>query len=159
MRLKVSAPFRLYLLPLLVASGAAYGQSVYRCTQPDGKVGYQSSPCASGRSSPVRLHVDPSVAERKPIFPTTSKKSGEASISVICPEMVAPKTPAEAARKGLTGSVVARARIRGGVVTDVEILSGTEVYRQAVITAMKSYKCVASDKEVLATQHFEFRFE
>jgi periplasmic protein TonB len=78
-------------------------------------------------------------------------------IGVTCSNQVAPILPLQAIRDGIEGTVTARARIKGGIVTEVTILSGPEVFHSVVITAMKQYRCTASDEEVVATQSFTFK--
>ena len=78
-------------------------------------------------------------------------------IGVTCSNQVAPTLPLQAIRSGIEGTVRARARIKGGVVTEVTILSGPEVFHSAVIAAMKQYQCTASVDEVAAEQSFTFK--
>ena len=84
------------------------------------------------------------------------------SIGVVCPTMVPPTTPVKAAREGLTGTVRARATIKGGKVVAVEILSATPrgVYENSVRAAMMQYGCNAGgDEEIKADQTFDFKLE
>ena len=84
------------------------------------------------------------------------------SIGVACATQVQPVTPPKAAREGLTGTVKARATIKGGKVIAVEILSETPrgVYENAVRTAMMQYGCsAAGDEEIKADQTFDFKLE
>jgi len=55
--------------------------------------------------------------------------------------------------------VKAQARISGGQVKEVTILSGPRVYHSAVKAAMQQYQCVSSAEEIIATQEFEFKIE
>ena len=80
-------------------------------------------------------------------------------IGLICPSQVPPIWPAQAVRERISGKVVAEAKISGGKVVDVTILSGPEVFREAVVTAMKKYKCVEKQEEVVSEQSFTFLIE
>ena len=94
--------------------------------------------------------------------PAPAPRPAVMSIGVVCPTMVAPNTPIKAAREGLTGTVRARATIKGGKVIAVEILSATPrgVYENAVRTAMMQYGCsAAGDEEIKADQTFDFKLE
>jgi protein TonB len=62
-------------------------------------------------------------------------------------------------QEGISGVVRAQARISGGVVQEVTILSGPRVYHAAVKAAMLQYKCISSGDEVLATQEFAFKID
>jgi periplasmic protein TonB len=94
--------------------------------------------------------------------PAPAPKPSVVAIGVACPTMVPPVTPVKAAREGITGTVKARATIKGGKVIAVEILSATPrgVYENAVRTAMMQYGCSASgDDEIKADQIFDFKLE
>jgi periplasmic protein TonB len=94
--------------------------------------------------------------------PAPAPKPSVVAIGVACPTMVPPVTPVKAAREGITGTVKARATIKGGKVIAVEILSATPrgVYENAVRTAMMQYGCNASgDDEIKADQIFDFKLE
>ena len=67
--------------------------------------------------------------------------------------------PAKALREGLTGTVKARATIKGGKVVGVEILSSQPrgVFDAAVRTAMMQYGCQSGDEEIKAEQIFDFK--
>lgn len=81
-------------------------------------------------------------------------------IAVVCPKQVRPVMPPKAEEEGISGKVRAEARIKGGVVVDVRVLSGPKVYHAAVRSAMLQYQCVGrSDEEIVATQEFEFKVE
>lgn len=81
-------------------------------------------------------------------------------IAVVCPKQVRPEMPDKAAADGTGGTVSAEARIKGGKVVDVRILSGPRVFHAAVRSAMFKYECQASgDAEVVAKQQFEFKVE
>ena len=81
------------------------------------------------------------------------------SIGVACATQVAPLMPARATRDNITGTVKARATIRGGKVVAVEILSSQPrgVFDAAVRNAMMQYGCQAGDEEIKAEQTFEFK--
>jgi len=70
--------------------------------------------------------------------------------------------PPKAAREGITGSVKARATIKGGKVIAVEILASQPrgVFDAAVRTAMMQYGCsAAGEDELKADQTFDFKLE
>ena len=69
--------------------------------------------------------------------------------------------PVKAIREGITGSVKARATIKGGKVVSVEIISSSPrgVFDNAVKQAMSQYGCQAADDEIKADQNFDFKLE
>jgi protein TonB len=69
--------------------------------------------------------------------------------------------PAKAIREGITGTVKARATIKGGKVIAVEIISAQPrgVFDAAVRTAMMQYGCQAAEEEIKAEQTFDFKLE
>jgi protein TonB len=67
--------------------------------------------------------------------------------------------PPKAIRDGTEGVVKAQIMIKGGVIQNVEILSGPRVFHAAVRAAMMQYKCVSDAAEVVATQEFNFKLE
>jgi periplasmic protein TonB len=83
------------------------------------------------------------------------------SIGLACSKQVSPNTPLKAQREGISGSVKARATIRGGKVVAVEILSAQPrgVFESAVRTAMLEYECQSSEDEIKADQAFDFTFK
>ena len=88
-----------------------------------------------------------------PLTPPVAKPV--AGIGTICPTMVTPTMPRRALREGITGTVKARATIRGGTVTDVKILSASPrgVFDSAVRSAMLQYRCAGDH---IAEQEFVF---
>jgi protein TonB len=80
-------------------------------------------------------------------------------IRVACPSQVAPEMPRKAIQEGAEGVVKAEVTISGGVVRDVQSLSGPRVFHSAVRNAMMQYKCQAGSGEVKATQEFVFKIE
>lgn len=81
------------------------------------------------------------------------------NIAVACPTQVAPVMPARALSESIEGTVKAQARIVGGQVVDVKILSGPSVFHAAVRSAMQAYKCSQSAVEVVASQDFTFQLD
>ncbi len=84
------------------------------------------------------------------------------AIGVACATQVPPTMPAKAVREGITGTVRARASIKGGKVIAVEILSSQPrgVFDAAVRSAMMQYGCAAAgDEEIKADQTFDFKLE
>ena len=83
------------------------------------------------------------------------------SIGVACSTQVQPVMPPKAVRENITGTVRARATIKGGKVVSVEILSSQPrgVFDAAVRTAMSQYGCQATEDEIKADQTFDFKLE
>jgi hypothetical protein len=77
-------------------------------------------------------------------------------IGVLCPEQVSPRVPAQAERDKISGKVVADARVVEGAVVDVRIRSGPRVYRNAVVEAMKQYRCDRDVPRAVTNQQFVF---
>lgn len=88
-------------------------------------------------------------------------RSSVLSIGVACATQIQPIMPARALREGINGSVRARARIKGGKVIAVEILSSQPrgVFDSAVRNAMLQYGCQTGDDEIAAEQTFDFKLE
>ncbi|HEU4622470.1 MAG TPA: TonB family protein [Burkholderiaceae bacterium] len=82
-------------------------------------------------------------------------------IGTVCSVQVKPVIPRRALQEGVSGSVTARATIRGGRVTNVEIVKSTPrgVFDAAVRTAMLQYQCDSSSQDVIALQEFDFKIE
>ena len=81
-------------------------------------------------------------------------------IAVACPKQAAPAIPEKALDEGISGTVRAEVRIRGGRVADVQIVSGPRVFHAAVRAALAQYQCLSQPgEEILATQDFEFKVE
>jgi len=78
---------------------------------------------------------------------------------VLCPNQVAPEMPRRAVREGVSGVVRAQIKLVNGGVSEVTIVSGPRVFHEEVIKAIKQYKCVASQDEVVATQEFVFKLD
>lgn len=83
----------------------------------------------------------------------------KADIALACPKQVRPEVPAKAIDEGIEGTVKAEARIRGGKVVDVRILSGPRVFHAAVRNAMQAYQCSSGEAEIVATQDFTFKLD
>ena len=88
-----------------------------------------------------------------------AKVVNRSDIGVACPTQVKPEMPRKATQEGISGVVKAVALIKGGVVKDVEIVSGPRVFHAAVRAAMMQYKCVSDETEIKATQEFVFTLE
>ena len=104
----------------------------------------------------------PTVVAAPPAPPAPAPKPAVVAIGVACPTMVQPAMPPKAVREGLSGSVRARATIKGGKVVAVEILSSQPrgVFDNAVRSAMMQYGCsAAGDDEIKADQTFDFKLE
>lgn len=87
----------------------------------------------------------------------------KADIALACPKQVRPEVPAKAIDEGIEGTVKAEARIRGGKVVDVRIVSGPRVFHTAVRNAMLAYQCASGPEQgaadILATQDFTFKLD
>ena len=97
-----------------------------------------------------------------PPAPAAPPRPAVVAIGVACATQVQPSMPAKALREGITGSVKARATIKGGKVVAVEIVSSQPrgVFDAAVRTAMLQYGCsAAGDEEIKADQTFDFKIE
>ena len=80
-------------------------------------------------------------------------------IDVTCLNMIAPAMPREAMIQRVSGVVFAFATILRGIVTDVKIVSGPEIFHESVVAAMRQYKCTYSDTAIRVNQEFSFRTE
>lgn len=92
--------------------------------------------------------------------PAPKPAPGPVAIRLVCPTMVQPTIPRKALQEGISGSVRARATIKGGKVVNVEIMRSQPrgVFDSAVRNAMQQYQCTTSgDQEVIAEQEFEFK--
>ena len=89
-----------------------------------------------------------------PVVPSVPSRT---DIAIACPNQTRPVMPARAADEGIEGTVKVEARIRGGRVAELKILSGPKVFHSAVRAAMLGYQCAVTDAEVVATQDFAFR--
>jgi protein TonB len=111
----------------------------------------------------VQSHTPPPVADIRPVAPVSEappRPPGPIAIRLVCPTMVQPTMPRKALQEGISGSVTARATIRGGRVVNVEIVKANPrgVFESAVRSAMLQYQCSASgDQEVIAVQDFDFK--
>ena len=112
-----------------------------------------AAPAIESSATPPRQL--PVIAPPAPPAPPAPAKS---DIALACPTQVAPQVPEKAVRDGLSGTVRAQATIRGGVVSEVAILSGPRVFHAAVRAAMEQYRCSAADGTV-AVQDFSFKVE
>ena len=78
---------------------------------------------------------------------------------MICPSQVAPDMPRRAVREGVSGVVRAQIKIVNGTVAEVTILSGPKVFHDEVTKAIRQYKCLTGNDEVVATQEFVFKLD
>jgi protein TonB len=108
--------------------------------------------------APVTIAPSPPVAAA-PAPP--APRPAVMSIGVACATQVQPVMPVKAIREGITGSVKARATIKGGKVVSVEIISSSPrgVFDNAVRQAMGQYGCQATEDEIKADQTFDFKLE
>ena len=108
--------------------------------------------------APVTIAPSPPVAAA-PAPP--APRPATMAIGLACATQVQPVMPPKAIREGLTGSVRARATIKGGKVVGVEIISSSPrgVFDNAVRSAMMQYSCQASEDEIKADQVFDFKLD
>jgi len=85
--------------------------------------------------------------------------AGRQEMGVACPTQIKPEMPRQAIKEGTQGVVKAQATIRNGKVVGVEILSGPQVFRNAVRNAMMQYSCISGSGDIIATQEFDFKIE
>ena len=78
---------------------------------------------------------------------------------MVCPSQVAPEMPRRAVREGVSGVVRAQIKIVNGAVAEVSILSGPRVFHEEVTKAIRQYKCLAGNDEIVATQEFVFKLD
>ena len=77
---------------------------------------------------------------------------------LVCRRQVRPDMPALATEEGVGGTVVARARVLHGRVSEVVIVSGPSIFHEAVRRAMLRYRCEdLGARSVTVTQEFSFR--
>lgn len=123
------------------------------------------APLPSESPRPVPVPVPAPLPAAPPALPPVAAPAAppqpaRLEIGLACPTQVAPQMPRRALIEGIEGVVRAQARIRGGRVLEVEILSGPPVFHPAVRSAMLQYRCTSpGDAEVLAVQEFQFRVE
>ena len=112
--------------------------------------------------TPMTPMTPPPVVVAAPPAPAAPPRPAVVAIGVACATQVQPTMPAKALREGITGSVKARATIKGGKVVAVEIISSQPrgVFDASVRTAMMQYGCsAAGDDEIKADQTFDFKIE
>jgi protein TonB len=80
-------------------------------------------------------------------------------MAIVCPTQIKPIMPARAVAEGISGVVKAQVLIKDGAVKEVTIVSGPQVYRNAVRSALLQYKCITAGNEVIAEQSFDFKVE
>ena len=78
---------------------------------------------------------------------------------MVCPSQVAPEMPRRALREGVSGVVRAQIKIVNGAVADVTILAGPKVFHDEVSKAIRQYKCLAGNDEIVVTQEFVFKLD
>ena len=116
---------------------------------------------APSPTPPAPVEIRPQPVAAPPAPPAPPAKPAVVSIGVACARMVQPSMPVKAVREGLSGTVQARATIKGGKVISVEILSARPrgVFESAVRTAMMQYGCQTGDEEIKADQTFDFKLD
>jgi protein TonB len=111
---------------------------------------------------PIAVRAETPPPEAPPIAPPAPPAPpapAKVEIAVVCPQQVQPEMPGKAIREGTNGVVRAEARINGGKVQEVKILSGPRVFHDAVRKAMSQYVCTSSAADVVATQEFKFELK
>jgi protein TonB len=106
--------------------------------------------------------AEPVAATPAPAPPQPPAKpvlTGKVAIGVVCPTQVKPVMPMAARQAGISGVVKARAVVRAGRVTDVQILEGPKIFHAAVKAAMSAYQCDVNAQEATAEQEFVFQLD
>lgn len=141
---KVDAPPPPYVPPPDVAPQVTSNAPVIQSTQVVPTAPVVIAPPPVPRPAPPPVPTGPTVA----------------SMGVACPTQVSPEMPRKAIQDGTEGVVKAQIHIgKGGVIKDVNIISGPRVFHAAVKAAMMQYKCVSDGGDVIATQEFNFKLE
>lgn len=73
-----------------------------------------------------------------------------------CETQVVPVMPRGALREFRHDLVKVRARVRDGIVQEVQIVKGPRVYANAIREAMERYRCRIQGSEYWVSQEFEF---
>ena len=107
---------------------------------------------------PAPVEIAPPPPPAPPAPAPAPVAAARADLGVACQTQVKPEIPAKALQDGASGVVRAQATIQGGVIGDIQILSGPRVFHAAVRTALRQYRCSAADGTV-ATQDFAFKVE
>jgi protein TonB len=96
-----------------------------------------------------------------PVVTAAAPRPAVVAMGLACANQVQPSMPSKATRDGITGSVRARATIKGGKVVAVEILSSQPrgVFDAAVRSAMLQYGCQTGEEEIRAEQTFDFKLD
>lgn len=76
----------------------------------------------------------------------------------VCSTKAAPTMPLIAAVKQIPGEVVASARIKDGTLDEITIVSGPAVFHDAVVAALKAYKCPGAPDGTVISQQFTFNW-
>ena len=113
------------------------------------------APTMSATNEKLTSHMQKMAAEVQ-----AAKDDGKvSSIQSFCPKQVAPEMPRRALREGVQGTVTAQIRLKDGVVGEVTILSGPEVFHDSVRAAIAKYECNQRPGEVVAQQTFTFKID
>jgi len=113
------------------------------------------APTMSATNEKLTAHMQQMAAEVQ-----AAKDDGKvSSIQSVCPKQVAPEVPRRALREGVQGTVTAQIRLKDGVVGEVTIISGPEVFHDAVRAAIAKYECNQKPGEVVAQQTFTFKID
>jgi protein TonB len=109
-------------------------------------------------ATPQPAPAAPAVAAPAPAA-VASAPAAPVAMTLACPVQGSPEMPAKALAMGISGRVVARARIQSGKVVSVEIIKATPpgVFDAAVRNAMMRYRCENNSSDVVvAEQTFNF---
>jgi len=90
--------------------------------------------------------------------PAPPPKALPKTIGRVCPTQVQPEIPRRAIREGRSGSVIAKAMVKGGKIVEVEIMRSEppRVFDDAVRDAMMQYRCIEDGP---VTQEFVFKLD
>jgi periplasmic protein TonB len=123
------------------------------------------TPPVDTQQAPAPVQAAPSMSTAEsaltaaPAAPSAAAPAEPADMAIVCPVQAKPEMPARAVAEGIVGSVTARATIRGGKITHVDIVSSTPpgVFDASVRRAMSQYQCkVDGADEVVVEQTFDF---
>jgi protein TonB len=127
-----------------------------------------ASPQVSQVSQVAQAITYPVIESPRPITPAPAvitptmpipKPASRSDMAIVCPTQVKPIMPARAVAEGISGVVKAQVLIKDGAVKEVTIVSGPQVYRNAVRSALLQYKCITAGNDVIAEQSFDFKVE
>ena len=108
---------------------------------------------------PAQVTIAPVAPVPTAPAPAPATKPATVAIGTVCPTQVQPILPRKAQTESISGSVTARATVKGGKVVGIEIVSSQPrgVFDAAVRAAMSQYTCLSGDETVVVVQEFSFK--